>query len=199
MATDRGDDHHESHARRGTERAAQPQTAGADAEDEKGNAAQTWINALHLFCGLSSDVSGENVSIESGRQSLLPTPPSSVRIVLCGHLSKRGEVNTSYKRRWFSYTSDAKISYYQDTAFRGCISLEDLESVCFCNTGAKIDQSASRNRRAAGGEVVNMTTLTEFAILTKKRIYYLQADSPEEASRWVATLTLRAQAPALPR
>jgi len=146
--------------------------AGMVAAENKGCAAQKWIDSLWPFC-CSATIGGDPV-------------PNSVRILLCGHLSKRGEVNTSYKRRWFVYTTDGKISYYQDTAWRGSISLDDLESVCFSSS------DASKGKRVASGagdaDSAKLCALTEFVINTSKRIFYLMADSPEDASRWVCLL-----------
>lgn len=145
------------------------------ATDEKGRASQAWVYSLWPFCKHQVGSSAWSVPC--------------VRVLLCGHLNKRGEVNISYKRRWFTYTSDMKISYYQDTLWRGSIPLEELETVCFYSSSdAGGGRGAGLRDKGPKGDAMSMSNEQEFAIVTKKRVYYLHADSSEDAARWVSSL-----------
>jgi hypothetical protein len=70
---------------------------------------QRWLNLLSGYC---------NSSVRA------------VRIVYGGYLSKRGAINTSFKRRWFVLSSDCKVSSFKLTYFNNlthCFSVEVLQ------------------------------------------------------------------------
>lgn len=83
-----------------------------------------------------------------------------------------------------------KISYYQDALWRGSIPLEELETVCFYSSSSDAvgGRGAGLPHKAGKGDAMSMSNEQEFAIVTKKRVYYLHADSSEDAARWVSSL-----------
>lgn len=90
----------------------------------------------------------------------------AVRILHEGFLSKRGRVNTAFRRRWFIMTSEMVLLYYSrseyagQSKFKGALNLLDVRDVVVHENGKDI------------------------AIHTSTRDWVLKAESEKEATAW---------------
>ena len=69
-------------------------------EEEARFISQRWLDYLSLYCTPPKSLQLTEASLPFA---------SIIRIVVCGYLSKRGEMNPAYQKRWFVLTSDNKV------------------------------------------------------------------------------------------
>jgi len=91
---------------------------------------------------------------------------SDETIIKSGYLWKKGERRKAWKKRWFVLRS-AHLVYYKSSAEYQLLQLLDLGDIHTCTpvTLKKHDNA--------------------FCIVSPKRTYYLQANSPKEVQEWV--------------
>lgn len=123
------------------------------------------IRAIAKLCGLHCS--------EALPKSLAPLTNSaeSLSVVRNGWLSKRGEINTAFRRRWFVLRANASLSYAfgpKSAVSKGSIVLGDHD-VEFPSALTPDDP-------------------TEFAVWTASRKFVLRAESAAVAAEWVALL-----------
>ena len=186
--------------------------------EERHFSTQSWIDTLWPLTTHGNNSGGGVVvgkpTTPAPRSLPYPLVRSLVRIVACGILSKRGNINTAYKRRWFVCCSGDKIlSYYKETTWKGSIDLSELIAlkflasevtptrrgsfVTFLSAGGGMcaqDQrmaspsAAGVNMAEIPGSECLATSSKEMMLITKGRTFFLMADSLEEAERWFTVL-----------
>jgi hypothetical protein len=118
----------------------------------------------------------DNISVEPGPSScrswlrhlsqLCSSRAYAVHIVHEGFLSKRGRVNTAFRKRWFIMTSELVLLYYSrseqagQSKFKGALNLLDVLDVVINENGK------------------------DFVIHTSTRDWVLRAESKKEALSW---------------
>ena len=97
---------------------------------------------------------------------LCPSQVYVVHILHEGFLSKRGRLNTAFRRRWFIMTSECQLLYYSrseipgQSKFKGCLNLMSVSSVDIHENGK------------------------DFVVRTSARDWVLRADSRRESESW---------------
>ncbi|KAF7660164.1 hypothetical protein LDENG_00286640 [Lucifuga dentata] len=100
-------------------------------------------------------------------------------VLRCGYCVKQGNVRKSWKRRFFTL-DDSAVSYYKsemDKEPLRAIPLRDIQKVHEC--------------LVKSGDLLLRDNL--FEIITSSRIFYIQADSPEEMHDWIRDIEMKIQ------
>jgi hypothetical protein len=108
---------------------------------------------------------------------LYSSPQSKhVDIVKSGWLSKRGKINTNYRRRYFIMTNNHLLRYFKDscigTVCKGCIDFRSVKSIDHGETGG------------LGWISPKKVIEKEIILKTSTRIWTVKADTIEEANEW---------------
>lgn len=113
-----------------------------------------------------SDDDREGDGDVSGDKAAYKRNSSDETIIRSGYLWKKGERRKAWKKRWFVLRS-AHLVYYKSSAEYQLLQLLDLGDIHTCTpvTLKKHDNT--------------------FCIVSPKRTYYLQANSPKEVQEWV--------------
>jgi uncharacterized membrane protein YgcG len=131
---------------------------GLDADDVRG-AAQRWLIALSAVTS--------------------PTTTEVVHVVKCGYLSKRGQLNTALKRRWFVLCTDYSLRYYKDDLLGGHKGVIDLATV------GKVQDSTAAAISSLSGEVVRFDRDLVVRVHANTRQYAIQAEDAAAAEAWI--------------
>lgn len=127
---------------------------GTDGYDSSASL-QRWLSYLRLYCSPQS---------------------KHVDIVKTGWLSKRGKINTNYRRRCFVMTSNHFFRYFKDssigTVCKGSIDFRSVKSIDHGETGG------------IGWISPKKIIEKEIILKTSTRVWTLKADSVEEANEW---------------
>ncbi len=101
-------------------------------------------------------------------------------VVKSGWLTKRGEIRTNWKRRYFVLEASGFLKYYGsdlDTAVASAKNVIDMRNVSVITTGSNLNEwphDAAPDRR--------------IALVTKKRVFYFYSEAVSECRDWVAAL-----------
>ena len=165
------------------DRVWQLQPEGVDDEDAR-FATQRWL----LYMGLFTQGSHRPSLYPSLAPSLLPAPV--VRILASGYLSKKGVINTMYKRRWFVVTSSNELRYYRDEngTLKGFVQLSDVDAILML-TGKPWTAEEAFKGKAISKSGANADNWKVIVLRTADRPWWLQADTVEDAVLWVELLS----------
>jgi hypothetical protein len=90
----------------------------------------------------------------------VPNPARAAGIVHVGYLWKRGQINTSFKRRWFVLTTDRKLLYYKDCVNGGYKGEINLRRVTNIYRGNEFEQSSGG--AALGGSSAGSSSMVNW-------------------------------------
>ncbi|KAM4636411.1 pleckstrin homology domain-containing family A member 1 isoform 2-T2 [Discoglossus pictus] len=109
-------------------------------------------------------------------QSQLPCSPSRIsesRVIKAGYCVKQGAVMKNWKRRYFLLDENT-IGYFKSEMDRDPLRVIQLKEV------QKVQECKQSD---------NMMRDNLFEIVTSSRIFYVQADSPEEMHSWIRAIS----------
>lgn len=151
-----------------------PSTLACSGIDLKDNSGLIW---RMIPVGVDSYDSSISLQRWLSYLRLYSSPESKhINILKSGSLSKRGKLNTNYRRRHFVMFSNHFFRYFKDssigTVCKGCIDFRSVKSVAHAESGGM-------------GWISPKKVLEKDIILkTSSRIWAIRADTVEEASEW---------------